>query len=90
MLPQTDPCSVERKCSSDGVMCARNDATCKSDATSRQLEILCTTEGEENFVYCPRLTGHADSKAIWVLLGFAVLVAVGGLLVMRRVLKSSS
>ena len=87
--PQTDPCTIERKCSSTGVLCGSNDATCKSDANSRQLEILCTTEDGTSFLYCPSNTGRSDSKAVWVLLFFAVLLAVGGALVARRLFRSS-
>lgn len=71
-------------------MCARTDTACQSGATAKKLEILCTTEDEQQFLYCPMMTGHADSKAIWVLLFFAVVVSVAGLLVMRRVLKHPS
>lgn len=56
-------------------------------AREKGLEIFC--EGRSELVYCPPLTGRADSKAIWVLLAAAVTLAVGGTAVAWRMLNPS-
>lgn len=84
--PPSERCRVISKCSSTGIECGPNDSACKDRAREKGLEITCETKTGA-LVYCPPLTGHADSKAIWILLAAAVTLAVGGTAVAYRLLK---
>ena len=86
-LPRRPPeaCTVHKHCSSTGMACNLKDSACTNKAREKGLEIFC--EGEFEAVYCPPITGHADSKAIWVLLAAAVTLGVGGTAVAWRLLR---
>jgi hypothetical protein len=75
-------CTIERRCSSNGVACRDSDRACKEDARSRGLEVICETQdpaSETTFVYCPPTTGRGgDSFALWILLAVAGAIAIGG------------
>ncbi len=73
-------CSVNRNCSSTGVLCDPDDRACTSNATSRGLEVKCEQRCDSGtrFVYCPPDTGRGDSGFIWILLALAGILAVGG------------
>jgi hypothetical protein len=81
----TDPscdktCSVNRNCSSTGVVCLPDDRACADRARSSNLEVKCEQQCDSGvrFVYCPPDTGRSDSKYVWVFLAFAIgLAAVG-------------
>jgi hypothetical protein len=81
----TDPtcdkaCSVNRNCSSTGIVCLPDDRACADRARSSNLEVKCEQRCDSGvrFVYCPPDTGRSDSKYVWVFLAFAVgLAAVG-------------
>jgi hypothetical protein len=81
----TDPtcdkaCSVNRNCSSTGIVCVPDDRDCADRARSNNLEVKCEQQCDSGvrFVYCPPDTGRSDSKYVWVFLAFAVgLAAVG-------------
>lgn len=86
--PPSERCRVISKCSATGIECGPNDEPCKERAREKGLEITCETKAGR-LVYCPPLTGHADSKAIWFLLAAAVTLAVGGTAVAWHLLRSS-
>jgi hypothetical protein len=75
------PCSVIRVCSSTGMVCDPGDRACIELARSKDLEVRCEqacTDAPSRFVYCPASAGRADSGIVWILLGVAGLLAVGG------------
>ena len=77
----SSPCTVQRKCSSVGVMCGVEDRTCQGDAIQRGLEITCEHIEPRGFVYCPPGAQQRDSNIVWILLLVACSVAaVGGAL----------
>jgi hypothetical protein len=78
---QEMPCSVIRVCSSTGMACDPGDRACIELARSKDLEVRCEqacTDAPSRFVYCPVSAGRADSGIVWVLLGVAGLLAIGG------------
>jgi len=81
-------CTVERRCSSTGMACGVDDRACTSEATSRGLQVICEDQGKQTFVWCPPDTARSDSNVVWLLLAFAVLLAVAGstffLVVLRK------
>jgi len=85
-------CSVNRNCSSTGLLCDPADRACTSDATSKGLEVKCEQlcESGKRFVYCPPDTGRSDSSFIWILLALAGLLAVGGTGVAWTVLRKKA
>lgn len=92
-VPSCDElCSVNRNCSSTGVLCDPDDRVCTAGATSKALEVKCEQRCEtgKRFVYCPPDTGRSDSGFIWVLLALAGLLAVGGGAVAWTVLRKKS
>ena len=75
-----ETCSVNRNCSSTGILCDADDRACTDRARSSNLEVKCEqkcTPGM-HFVYCPPDTGRSDSGYVWILLSLAVLLAVAG------------
>ena len=83
-------CSVERKCSSTGVTCSIDDRVCQSEAVAHGLEVTCERPDPRAFIYCPPGGQQRDSGAVWILLAFAMAVAVVGsivswMLIRRRV-----
>ena len=75
------PCSVIRVCSSNGMACDPGDRACTELARSKDLEVKCEqpcTGAPARLVYCPADTGRADSGIVWLFLGVAGLLAVGG------------
>lgn len=85
-------CSVNRNCSSTGLLCDPDDRSCTSSATSKGLEVKCEQrcENATRYVYCPPDTGRSDSGFIWILLGLAGLLAVGGTGVAWSVLRKKA
>ena len=84
------PCSVNRNCSSTGFACEPDDRACLSRARELDLEVKCEQrcdEGKVRLVYCPQDAGRSDSKVVWILLSFAVVLAVGGSSVAWLVLR---
>lgn len=83
-----EACSVERKCSSTGRLCAADDRACQSAAVADQLEIICERGDPAVYVYCPPGAEQRDGPVVWILLGVAVLIAafggIGAWLVFRR------
>ena len=74
-----DPlCTVNRKCSSAGKECLSEDRDCQSAAVHEGLEVTCERSADRMFVYCPPGAQQRDSGVVWVLLGVAFLIAVGG------------
>ena len=73
-------CSVNRSCSSTGVVCAPDDRECTNGATARGLEVKCeqSCNTGKRFVYCPPDTGHSESRFVWVLLALAGFFAAFG------------
>jgi hypothetical protein len=70
-------CTVVRRCSSTGVSCDEGDRACRDQARDQGLEIICERPG--GFVYCPPNTGRGgDNRTVWLLLGVALAIAVGG------------
>ena len=88
-LPCDETCSVNRNCSSTGLLCDPDDRACTSAATGKGLEVKCEQRCErgKRYVYCPPDTGRSDSSFIWVLLALAGLLAVGGTSVAWTVLR---
>ncbi len=86
------PCSVIRTCSSTGMACDPADRACTELARSKALEIKCEQPctGGPRFVYCPADTGRADSGVVWILLGVALLLAVGGSALFWMLLRKKS
>ena len=60
--------------------CEPNDRACIELARSKDLEVRCeqACDGGQQLVYCPPDTGRADSGIVWILLGVAMLLAIGG------------
>lgn len=83
------PCSVNRNCSSTGVACDPDDRACTEKARAANLEVKCEQQctSARRLVYCPSDTGRSDSKIVWILLSFAVLLAFGGSTVLWVVLR---
>jgi len=76
------PCSVIRNCSSTGVACLPSDRGCAAAARDHNLELKCEQqcdEGKTKNVYCPPDSGRSDSNVVWMLLGVAGALAVGGI-----------
>jgi hypothetical protein len=78
MTAETSPCTVERKCSSTGKTCAVLDRTCQSEAIASGLEVTCERVEPRGYVYCPPGGQQRDSSVVWILLVFAIAVAVVG------------
>ena len=78
MPTDSSPCTVERRCSSTGKSCAADDRACQSAAIANGLEITCETTEPRAYVYCPPGAEQRDSGAVWILLAFAVGVAMIG------------
>ena len=85
-------CSINRNCSSTGVICEPDDRDCTGGATAKGLEVKCeqSCDSGKKFVYCPPDTGRSDSGFVWVLLALAGLLAVGGSGLAWVVLKKSA
>lgn len=83
------PCSVNRNCSSTGVACDPDDRACTEKARADNLEVKCEQQctSARRLVYCPPDTGRSDSKVVWILLSFAVLLALVGSTVLWVVLR---
>jgi hypothetical protein len=73
-----DLCTVERKCSSTGRLCAADDRGCQNDAIARGLEVTCEHADPHAFVYCPAGGEARDSTVVWILLGVAFFIAIVG------------
>ena len=71
-------CSVIRKCSSAGKECTSDDRECQSAAVHDGLEITCERDADRMFVYCPPGASQRDSGVVWLLLGLAFFIAIGG------------
>ena len=71
-------CSAVRKCSSVGKECASDDRECQSTATHAGLEVTCERAADRMFVYCPPGAEQRDSGVVWILLGLAFFIAIGG------------
>ncbi len=91
------PCSVNRNCSSTGMVCLPEDRDCVNRAREKELEVKCEQRcslpgngGFAQLVYCPADAGRSDSKIVWVLLSLAVLLAVAGGAVAWRVLRKKA
>ncbi len=78
MIADPSPCTVERKCSSTGRACAVEDRACQSEAVASGLEVTCERVEPRGYVYCPPGGQQRDSSAVWILLAFAMAVAVVG------------
>lgn len=79
--PTCDPiCSVNRSCSNTGVACLPDDRDCTNGATARGLEVRCeqSCDTGKRFIYCPPDTASSESRFVWILLGMAGFLAVGG------------
>ena len=75
----SDPlCSVIRKCSSVGKECAPEDRDCQNAAVHDGLEVTCERAADRMFVYCPPGAEQRDSGVVWLLLGLAFFIAIGG------------
>lgn len=74
-------CTVERKCSSTGRACGVDDRDCQAAAIANGLEVICERPEPRGYVYCPPGGEQRDSSAVWVLLAFAIAVAVVGSIV---------
>lgn len=61
-----------------GKECKADDRTCQSAAVHEGLEVSCERSEDQMFVYCPPGAQQRDSGVVWVLLAFAVVIAVGG------------
>jgi hypothetical protein len=87
----SDLCTVTRKCSSTGRLCAADDRVCRSDATNQGLEVVCERPEPHAFVYCPAGGQARDSGVVWILLGVAFFVAIVGggvsFLVLRKKMR---
>lgn len=87
------PCSVIRACSSTGMACDPADRACTELARSKDLQVRCEqkcTGGPTRFVYCPVGAGQEDSGIVWILLGIAGLLAVGGSVLFWLLLRKKS
>jgi hypothetical protein len=76
---ETSLCAVERRCSSTGRLCGVDDRGCQDEAIASGLEVICERPDPRAYVYCP--PGARDSGAMWILLGFAMAVAIVGSIV---------
>jgi hypothetical protein len=83
------PCSIIRNCSSTGIACETDDRACAERAREKSLEVKCEQHCTHStrLVYCPPDTGRSDSKVVWILLVFAVLLASVGSAVAWLVLR---
>ena len=73
--------------------CDPSDRACIEVARSKDLEVRCEqpcSGGPARFVYCPADTGRADSGIVWILLGVAAVLAVGGSALFWVVLRKKS
>lgn len=77
-------CSVILKCSSVGKDCAADDRDCQGAAVHDGLEVTCERAEDRHFVYCPPGGAQRDSGVVWILLGAAFLIAIGGSLAFWR------
>ena len=80
MEPPSDPspCTVARKCSSVGKYCTDDDRDCQNDAIANGLEITCEHVESRGYVYCPPGGAQRDSGVVWILLAFALAIAIVG------------
>jgi hypothetical protein len=78
MTVDSSPCTVERKCSSNGKACAVEDRACQSEAIAQGLEVTCERVEPRGYVYCPPGAEQRDSGVVWILLAVAVAVAAAG------------
>jgi hypothetical protein len=78
--PSTDtsPCSIERRCSSTGRLCARDSRSCQDEAIASGLEITCERNDGSEYVYCPPGASQRDSGVVWLLLVVAMAIALIG------------
>ena len=80
-----DPlCTVLRKCSSAGKECLSDDRDCQSAAVHEGLEVTCERAADRTIVYCPPGAQQRDSGVVWLLLGLALFIAIGGSLAFWR------
>jgi hypothetical protein len=87
MIADPSPCTVERKCSSTGMLCSVEDRACQSDAVAKGLEVTCERVEPRGFVYCPPGAEQRDSGVVWILLAFAIAVAAIGSLLSYLIIR---
>ena len=91
MSADTSPCTVERRCSSAGVICGAEDRACQSGAVARGLEVTCENVAEpRSYVYCPPGAEQRDSSVVWILLIVAFAIATVGGALSLSLLRSRS
>ncbi len=71
-------CTVNRRCSSTGMVCAAEDRDCVGKAVEQGLQVICEDRSKRRMVYCPPDTARSDSRVVWILLALAGTLAVGG------------
>ncbi|MBX3260425.1 MAG: hypothetical protein KIS78_27730 [Labilithrix sp.] len=76
--PELSACTVEKKCSSSGKLCAPDDRACQSEAVAGGLEVTCERLEPRGYVYCPPGAQQRDSGVVWVLLAVALAIAAFG------------
>lgn len=76
--PEPSACTVEKKCSSAGRLCAPDDRVCQSEAVASGLEVTCERLEPRGYVYCPPGAQQRDSGVVWILLAVALAIAAFG------------
>lgn len=90
MSDPVELCTKNRRCSATGLACEVEDRACNNEAASRGLQVICEDAQKRTMVWCPPDTARSDSPLMWVLLAFAMLLAVGGSIAAWLVLRKKA